>query len=154
MSKLPDTLHELIDLAEADIYTGLSLPEKFELNMSTWLDITEEGKYRVCLAGVVMVSNLTDEVISLVSKKNRYIYPHQFGEENRKKLLALEWVAEGNMNRAFQEFYPEESLLCVNFPRYLMSLFDEHEITKEALDMFFKNPAMLEARAKLKELNL
>ena len=96
MTKLPDKLSELTELALHD----LSLCErskKYMVDMGHWHE-PDRGLCYVCLAGSVMAKTLKTPVES-------YRLPYHFDEEN--KLSALNYIREGEVDDACYYFYDD-----------------------------------------------
>lgn len=156
MNKLPDTLHELIDVAQRDIYSVLDKPTLYKLDMTDWVKYDTEGAVpicAVCLAGAVMVESL-----GVVGDKDiRELSPDTFN-----KLRALNDFRKGDMARAVKKIYDASPLNKVEeivaferqirvYPATSIPLYDA---TRKDIDAFFLHPGVVKSRNLLKELNL
>ncbi len=96
---LPNTLHELLELALKD-YDLISKDENYVINMSDWHFFTWKNKCAVCLAGCVMANQLNIRL-------QENAYPTALCKAGRisygdyKKLMALDHLREGMIYDAF-----------------------------------------------------
>ena len=101
LTKLPDKLSDLIDLALSDLEKARNDP-RYEINMSAWHRPLKEpnalypftaGKCLVCLAGSVMA-------FSLGADSQQDKFPKDYDEDTCRKLNALDAIRLGEVNYA------------------------------------------------------
>lgn len=100
-NKLPNTAHELIRAALADLEKVEADPN-YEINMRTWVDYRRpNGKCAVCLAGAVMAKTLDCRVDEDTGTAN----PKNFDWAIERKLLALNEFRTGCVLDGLSLFY-------------------------------------------------
>lgn len=83
--QLPNKPSELIRLAIADLKKVEEMKDQYEVDMG--LFYCKVGKCHVCFAGAVMAEK--------AGYLNRSLHTTDFGEKNRVKFLALDYVRSG-----------------------------------------------------------
>lgn len=174
MNALPDTLHETIDAALADVGTVLSQPDKYVLDMSSWVRKTSVGKCVVCMAGALITQRLIN-----MDLREGWIRISEFSDDIKPKLAAINSFRSGDFDRALAQFYvPQREWEAVREAEedpYMETLFDAAKnlrglhplfssfgpvngllglVGRAKLEEFLNQPGVVAFRAKLKELNL
>ena len=110
MIALPDKLSDLVELALNDLTQVQAQPDKYIINMNTWVSsgTRKAPRCQVCLAGAVMVRSLdvqadidSDVILTLTPTDIRP--PDMSAEEIsilRSKLMALDHVRRGDISVA------------------------------------------------------
>ena len=97
---LPDTLHELLDLALND-FDKVMEDDKYAVNMGGWhLRGYGKKKCRVCLAGSVMAK-------TLAVRRWHDAWPSDYDNDTSRKLFAINDLRLGNLNDAYYYVYGE-----------------------------------------------
>lgn len=173
MSTLPNTLHETIDAAIADVYTVLSQPDKYALKMSVWAQPPVDGVCHVCVAGAFISQRLVD-----VHKPRSETLWGLFTPSTAAKLYAINSFRMGFFANSLEEFYGPSSeleergsgvlsgmedvfagipnlktayrdFLCLDKAKALCG-----SPSRADVDSFLSQEAVIKFRAKLKEFNL
>lgn len=156
MNKLPDTLYELIDVAQRDIYSVLDKPTLYKLDMTDWVKSDTKGAVpicAVCLAGAVMVESL-----GVVGDKDI----RELSPDTLNKLRALNDFRKGDMSRAAKRIWDASPLNKVEeieaftrrirgYPTTSIPLYDA---SRKDMDAFFSHASVVKCRELLKELDL
>lgn len=96
-TKLPDKPSELIRLSLGDLRRAGANPRQYTVNMSRWHHPLPTGKRcLVCQAGAVMA-------FSLGAKIESYALPSDFDRDTERKLLAIDWFRDGDIERGLKE---------------------------------------------------
>ena len=130
---LPDTLHELIETAIADV-RRLNR-NVYRPHYGDWHSPLGHGLCAICLAGGVLAG-------SLECSPTEDGYPSQLPADLKRKLIALEEARSGNWHEAFRQvhlFHPSglTSARLLNTPAPLKSTFfgwEEFDTHLESLE--------------------
>lgn len=123
---LPDTLHELLDVAMEDV-AALEKDPDYEIQMDeTWHLPTSQFSQEtlrtftnpraacvICAAGATMVRRFH-------ASKRRGYRPSSFGHRNEVRLKAIDWLRLGDVSAAWNILYSDEPFPDV--PIYVSAL--------------------------------
>ena len=117
-SLLPDTLHELLDLALND-FIQIKDNDEYEIDFNTWHSIRQRGgKCHVCLAGTVIANTFKVDRSEFIEMLSDYFYDRSV----IKKLQVLDRLAEYRILSAWRILHPGE-----NIPDAIRELDDYYE---------------------------
>lgn len=93
----PNKISELLQLALDDLRVAEQTPNKFTVDMNSWVQSIHDA-CKVCLAGAVMVITLKDEIDGY---RFPGLFPFDFSNGWESALTALDYIRQGSLHTAY-----------------------------------------------------